>query len=211
MKSLKITTRYGAVAVALGTFCCANLAFAAEPSASPATGAAEKKSDMKMTDKHKSDTKMDDKKHAEMKSDAKLDDKDKSFMMEAAKGGLMEVEMGKMAAKKATNADVKAFGQHMVTDHSKANAELMALAKKKGVALDKNVKVEKIDEKRFDHEYMELMVKDHKKDVASFEKAAKNSKDADVKAFAGKTLPTLKQHLEMAKQTEAKAKAEKKS
>src|SRR5215813_9151818 len=66
---------------------------------------------------------------------AKLSAADKNFMMNAAKGGMMEVEMGKMAAQNGQNADVKKFGNRMVTDHSKANGELMALAKEAGVTL----------------------------------------------------------------------------
>src|SRR5437764_338100 len=60
---------------------------------------------------------------------------DRKFIMEAAHGGMMEVRMGRMAADKASNADVKAFGQRMVDDHSRANSELMALASQKGITL----------------------------------------------------------------------------
>src|SRR6476660_2826914 len=68
---------------------------------------------------------------------AALSDKDKSFMKDAAKGGMMEVEMGKMAQQKGKSADVKKIGGMMVTDHTKANNELMGIAKKKGVDLSK--------------------------------------------------------------------------
>ena len=140
---------------------------------------------------------------------AALDSKDKDFMMDAAKGGTMEVEMGKMAEQKGTSAEVKKVGKTMVTDHSKANDQLMALAKKKGVALDTSRKMEKMDDSKFDHEYLEQIVKDHDKDIAAFEKEAKDGKDADVKAWAGKTLPTLKKHLQMVK--DAQGKVDKKS
>ncbi len=129
---------------------------------------------------------------------------DKDFMMEAAKGGKGEVMMGKMAEKKGKSADVKSFGQRMVTDHTKANNELMAVAKKKGIMLNVKPEVEQLNDANFDKEYVKQMVKDHEKDVAAFEKEAKNGQDADVKAFANKTLPTLKEHLKMAKDMQAK-------
>lgn len=138
---------------------------------------------------------------------------DADFVMMAASGGMMEVEGGKTAAAKATNADVKKFGQHMVDDHSKANTELMALAKKKNwkvpaamnpehkAELDKVAAMKGTD---FDKAYMAAMVKDHEKDVALFESASKNATDPDLKAWAAKTLPTLQMHLEMARTNNAK-------
>jgi len=140
---------------------------------------------------------------------AELDSKDKDFMMEAAKGGAMEVEMGKMAEQQGKSAEVKNVGKTMVADHTKANNELMALAKKKGVTLETSHKMEKMGDSNFDHEYLEGMVKDHDKDIAAFEKEAKDGKDADVKGWAGKTLPTLKKHLQLVK--DAQGKVEKKS
>jgi putative membrane protein len=134
------------------------------------------------------------------------------FMLTAASGGMLEVTLGQMAQEKASNADVKAFGQKMVTDHTKANAELKALAASKNVTLP----VKPLDEHQkhidamkgmsgtdFDKHYMSMMVEDHQKDVAEFEKAT-NFQDADVKAFASKTLPVLKAHHELAQTTNRK-------
>ena len=135
---------------------------------------------------------------------------DKKFVEEAAEGGILEVELGNYAASHASNDQVKQFGQRMATDHSKANDELKSLASSKGVdvpaALDKKHQKEvdkyrKMDAGKFDKEYMEHMVKDHKQDVEEFEKEAKHSKDADLKAFAEKTLPTLQDHLRLAQTT----------
>ncbi|MEP7213891.1 MAG: DUF4142 domain-containing protein [Acidobacteriota bacterium] len=130
------------------------------------------------------------------------------FMTEAAIGGMSEVELGRLASTKGASAEVKKFGQMMVTDHSKANEELKALAAKKGVKLptepDSSHK-SMIDEMKgksgadFDEDYVEAMVDDHEEDVAAFEKQAQNSADPDVKAFAAKTLPTLKKHLDAIK------------
>ena len=95
----------------------------------------------------------------------------------------------------------------MVTDHGKANAELKTLADSKGVevatdlTLMAKAKAKLLDAKTgadFDRAFAEAMVKDHKDAVSAFEKAANEAKDGDVKAFATKTLPTLKMHLSMA-------------
>jgi putative membrane protein len=138
---------------------------------------------------------------------ASLSDKDKSFMKEAAQGGMSEVEMGKMAQQKGKSADVKKFGSTMVADHGKANNELMAIAKKKGVDLSKEkAKMMKLNDANFDKEYVDAMVKDHEKDLSAFQAEAKNGSDAEVKAFASKTSAVIKKHLDMAKAAQAKMK-----
>ncbi|MEY2527341.1 MAG: putative rane protein [Verrucomicrobiota bacterium] len=134
---------------------------------------------------------------------ARLSAADKTFMMNAAKGGMMEVEWGKWAAQNGQNADVKKFGNKMVTDHSRANNELMALAAKKGVKL----KSEKVTGKwTSDKAYMDMMVQDHQKDLAEFQGEAKNGTDPDVKKWAGDTSKMIQQHLKMAQQTDSKLK-----
>ncbi len=135
---------------------------------------------------------------------------DRKFVTEAAHGGLAEVELGQLATQKASNADVKSFGQMMVDDHTKANDELKTLASGKGITLpsaldakDKATKarLEKLSGDQFDKAYMETMVKDHKTDIAEFKHAASSAKDSDLKSFADKTLPTLEKHLQKAEQT----------
>jgi putative membrane protein len=136
-----------------------------------------------------------------------LDNKDRDFMMEAAKGGMAEVEMGRMAEQKGQSAEVKKIGQTMVSDHSKANNELMALASKKGLKLDTSHKMDaKLEGPNFDQNYLNNMVTDHQKDIAAFENEAKNGADPDVKSWAGKTLPTLRKHLKMVQDAQAKMK-----
>src|ERR1043166_7621553 len=98
-----------------------------------------------------------------------LSAKDKTFMMNAGKGGQMEVAMGKMAAQNAQSADVKKFGNRMVTDHSKANNELMGLATEEGVQLPGPKAPGKW---KSDKDYINMMVKDHEKDLAEFQKEA---------------------------------------
>ena len=137
---------------------------------------------------------------------AALSAKDKTFMKNAAKGGMEEVSMGNLAQQKGQNADVKNFGKRMVTDHTKANNELMALAAKKGVALpNEKPKTEKFGA-NFDKEYMADMVKDHQKDLAEFQDEAKNGSDPDVKAFAAKGASMVSKHLALAQQTQSKLK-----
>lgn len=138
---------------------------------------------------------------------AELSAKDKAFMKEAAQGGMMEVEMGKMAQQKGKSDDVKKIGSRMVADHTKANNELMAIAKKKGVDLSKEkAKSHSMSDANFDKDYINMMVKDHEKDLAAFQAEAKNGTDADVKAFASKTSGVIQKHLEMVKAAQAKLK-----
>ncbi len=138
---------------------------------------------------------------------AALSDKNKAFMKEAAKGGTIKVDMGKVAQQKGKSADVKKIGGTMVADHSKANAELMAIAKKKGVDLSKEkAPKHSMNDANFDKEYLGMMVVDHQKDLAAFQGEAENGTDADVKAFASKTSAVIKRHLDMVKAAQAKMK-----
>src|SRR4051794_14885166 len=138
---------------------------------------------------------------------------DQRFVMEAAQGGMTEVELGQLAAQKAASDDVKKFGQRMVDDHTKANDQLKQVASQKSITLptdigakNKAVKdhLEKLSGAAFDKAYMTHMVQDHKKDVAEFQKEASSGKDADIKNFASQTLPTLQEHLRMAQETHSK-------
>jgi len=137
------------------------------------------------------------------------------FWSEAALGGMAEVELGKLVAQKSKNAEVKKFAQMMVTDHSKANDELKSLAQKKNITLPTKLDSthqSDIDEMQsesadnFDKEYVEKMVDDHEKDVAFFQRQADTGTDPDAKAFAAKTLPVLKKHLDAIKAIQAKMK-----
>lgn len=144
---------------------------------------------------------------------ATVERSDASFLKDAYQDGLAEVSAAEMGIRKTGNADVKAFAEHMATDHSKANAELKTLAdsKKVEVATEPSIvakgKFKLLDAKTgadFEKAFAESMVSDHKKAVSAFEKAANEAKDADVKAFAAKTLPTLKTHLSMAEELHKK-------
>ncbi len=143
-----------------------------------------------------------------------LSDKDKEAMSKFAQGGQMEVTLGQMVSQKAQSADVKTFADRMVTDHGKANDELKQLASTKGITLptDLGEHQKSVDEiakksgKDLDKAYMNEMVKDHEKDVSEFKKASTEVKDLDLKNWVTKTLPTLEEHLRMAKETQKKVK-----
>ena len=132
-----------------------------------------------------------------------LSSADKAFVKDAAKGGMMEVAMGRVAEKNASESEVKNFGARMVKDHGKANEDLKAIAKEENVEWP----AEKAAGKwKSDKDYMDAMVKDHEKDLAAFEKEAKDGSDSKVKSFADKTAKTVREHLEMAKDIDTKLK-----
>jgi len=136
---------------------------------------------------------------------------ERRFLETVARHGMAEVEMGRLAQQNGGSQQVKDFGKRMVDDHSKANDEVKRIATAKGVTLPTDMdsshkrKLDKMSKKTgndFDRAYMDDMVDDHQKDVKEFRSMAKNAKDADVRSFASTTLPTLEQHLSMAKSTE---------
>src|SRR6201993_4683684 len=132
-----------------------------------------------------------------------LSEKDKTFMKKAAKGGMTEVTMGKVAEQTAQSEDVKSFGKRMVTDHSKANDELKSIASQKGIQLPSK---ERSDKWTSDKAYMDMMVKDHEKDLAEFKEEAAGGSDPDVKKFADDTAKMVQEHLDLAKETQGKLK-----
>ncbi|HEY1373087.1 MAG TPA: DUF4142 domain-containing protein [Candidatus Binatia bacterium] len=140
----------------------------------------------------------------------KLSSGDQKFIKEAAAGGMLEVQLGKLAVEKASSQQVKDFGKRMERDHTKVNTELKQLASTKNVQIPTELegkekstyeRLSKLSGDRFDREYMQRMIDDHKEDVSAFQKQADKGDNADVKSFAAKTLPTLKEHLELAQST----------
>jgi putative membrane protein len=137
-----------------------------------------------------------------------VDKDDADFAVKAANGGMMEVQLGNYAQQNAVSKRVKDFGAMMVKDHTKANEELKSIAAAKNITLptsignDAQKDMDDMMKKKgndFDKAYMNMMLDDHKKDVKEFEKAAKDCKDAEIKTFAGKTLPVLLAHLDSTK------------
>ena len=125
---------------------------------------------------------------------------DKAFMKDAAKGGMMEVAMGRVAEQNATDSEVKNFGARMVKDHGKANDELKTLAREQNVQLPAEKQPGKW---KSDKDYMGQMVKDHETDLAAFEKEAKEGSDPNVKNFASNTSEVVRKHLDMAKKIDS--------
>jgi putative membrane protein len=131
---------------------------------------------------------------------------DSTFVKEAAMGGLAEVELGRLATQKASSTDVKQFGQRMVDDHSKANDQLKPIAQQKNIPVPTQLtgkeksaydRLSKLSGEQFDRAYVQMMLEDHRKDVAEFKKESTSGKDSEVKSFAAQALPTLEEHLKM--------------
>ena len=131
---------------------------------------------------------------------------DSTFVQEAGVGGLAEVEMGRLAVQKAKDDRIRQFGQKMIDDHSKANEELKQAAAQEGLTVPSSLdekhrqtisRLDKLSGPQFDAAYAKEMVRDHKEDVKVFEKQSKAGTSA-VQKFASDTLPTLKNHLQMA-------------
>jgi putative membrane protein len=138
---------------------------------------------------------------------------DTAFAMKAAQGGMAEVKLGHLAVDKASNPDVKAFGQRMIDDHTKANDQLKSICSAENMTPPNDLdakdqatydKLSNLSGTAFDKAYMRDMVKDHEEDIKEFEKEANRGKDPQLKQFASTTLPILQSHLSDAKSTEAK-------
>lgn len=142
---------------------------------------------------------------SQMQSAASVASADRTFMMKAAGGGMYEVAVSKLAAEKSTSPAIKDYAQMLITDHTAANDQLKVLAASKGVNLptdmpaDKKAKIDALSKTSgatFDRAYIEKVgIADHQTDIKLFDNASRSAKDTDVKAWAGKTLPTLKDHL----------------
>ncbi|MBD0333793.1 MAG: DUF4142 domain-containing protein [Chitinophagaceae bacterium] len=133
---------------------------------------------------------------------------DKDFVMKAARGGMMEVEAGNIALQNSTNERIKNLAQMIVNDHTKANQELTGIVRGQNATVPDNLDKKDRDHleamrnmkgKTFDQHYVQMMANDHQKDISLFENAARNAKNPQVKAFAEKTLPTLRLHADSVK------------
>ena len=142
--------------------------------------------------------------HMDTGSQKMMKSPDAAFAMKAAQGGLAEVQFGQLATQKASNPDVKAFGQRMVDDHTKANDKLKTVAQGENMTFPESLggkeqaeytKLQGLSGPSFDREYVKCMVKDHEEDVKEFQKEADSGKDPQIKSFASETLPILQDHL----------------
>ena len=140
---------------------------------------------------------------------AMMSSSDRKFAMMAAMGGMAEVEMARLALTKATSDAVKQYAQKMIDDHTPNNAELMQIASTKGLTLPTApdakhrammAKMERLSGAEFDRQYIMMAGhKDHQKMEKLFRDESMRGRDADLKAFAAKTLPVVQQHLQMAR------------
>jgi putative membrane protein len=125
------------------------------------------------------------------------------FIIQVSIGNLQEIAEGRLAAEQAVNPEVKAFAQRMVTDHTRAEAQLMQLIKTRGFQIPleatdappEDLMLKNTPAKDFDRMYVHMMLPGHRQTIQLFEKYAVTGKDPDVKAFAQQTLPVLKEHL----------------
>lgn len=141
-----------------------------------------------------------------------LSHSDREFIENAAKGGMAEVELAKIAQQRASSPEVKQFARTMERDHGQANEKLRQIAQAKGVTMPAGPtwgenheasRLQKLSGEKFDRAYMDHMVKEHRKDVKDFRKQAQKAKDPEVRSFARETAPKLEQHLQMAQNTDA--------
>jgi putative membrane protein len=132
---------------------------------------------------------------------------DQEFARKVAAGGHAEVELAMLAQQKGSSEEVKNLASRLRTDHMKANDELTKIASQKNWTLpaeptadqkNQKAKLEKLSGTAFDKAYADLMVTNHRNNIPLFERQAAKGADAELKQFASNTLPTLKEHLEMA-------------
>jgi putative membrane protein len=130
---------------------------------------------------------------------------DRKFIQKVAESGQAEVELGRLAEKKAMSNAVKQFGRRMAADHAAAGQELKQLASSKGVQIEDKAagkhermieKLNRLQANQFDREYVKAMVKEHKNDVAEFRKISREAADPKLRAWVNKTLPALEDHLQ---------------
>jgi putative membrane protein len=138
---------------------------------------------------------------------------ERQFIMDAARGGMVEVQLGNLAAQKASSNDVKQFGEQLATSHSQLGQKLQQLASNLNVTLPQDLdteqrnlvsKLEKLSGKAFDREFMKAMVSDHTKDISEFERAASQATNPEIKQFVSEALPTLREHLKTARELASK-------
>lgn len=138
---------------------------------------------------------------------AELSSADRNFATKAASGGLAEVQSAQMAQQKGESPQVKTFAQRIITDHTQANNDLQQIAQQENLTLPTEPsKQERSAMQRvggltgaaFDRTYAQQEVRDHQQDIALFQQEAESGHDPALKQFAQKTLPTLRQHLQMA-------------
>jgi len=133
---------------------------------------------------------------------------DSDFLREANTGNLKEIELGRVAVRQANSEKVRNFGQRMIDDHTKMSQEVMQVARSKGLDLNDQLpsearsdinRLSSVNGADFDRQYIKAMVQDHEKDADAFDREARTGDDASVRSLASRALPTIREHLRMAK------------
>jgi putative membrane protein len=150
-------------------------------------------------------------------SSSKLSGGDQDFLKKAAEGGKAEVELAQLVLQKTQDPKVRQFAQKMIDDHSKNNQQLQQVGTQLGATLPTDIgseaqqekdKLSKLSGEQLDKEYMQFEVNEHQKDISEFQNAASSAQDQMVKNFAQTTLPTLQEHLKLAKEVAPKERQE---
>jgi putative membrane protein len=145
---------------------------------------------------------------------------DSKFMMMAATSDMNEIGLSQQALSKSTSDEVKKLAQMMIDDHTKSSEELKPLAASKGVVLPTEMdskhksameKMSSMSGMELDMAYVKMMVKDHEKAVALYQKEADSGRDAEAKTFAAKTLPVVQMHLDMSRKLMSSMSGDKKT
>lgn len=133
---------------------------------------------------------------------------DRQFIIDAAQGGIAEVRLAQLALQRSNNEDVRRFAQQMIQEHTAANRELMQLAAQKGISVPETTgsryqaamqRLMQLSGESFDQAYMsEAGLNGHLEGTAVYQRQAMLGQDADLKAFAARTLPRVQDHLQMA-------------
>ena len=138
-----------------------------------------------------------------------LSSRDRTFVMQAGQLGMMEVELGRLAVERGSSAGVKQYGQQMVEEHTRANQELMQLARQKKVELPTEMSTQNtatidrlsgLSDRSFDTAYKQAMIDSHNQAIALFQAQSQQGQDPQLKAWATQKLPNLQAHLEMVDQ-----------
>jgi putative membrane protein len=144
-----------------------------------------------------------------MAAQAPAEMSDTHFAREAARGGMAEIQLGKLASERGSNEVVKAFGERMVVQHGAAGDQLKAAAQKENINLPAGIgskeqqtydRLARLSGDAFDRAYAKNMVEDHEKDLQAFQNEADNGKNENIKAFAAQTVPMIQEHLNQARE-----------
>jgi putative membrane protein len=132
---------------------------------------------------------------------------DQQFVDFAAQTDMMEAHLGQLAGEQAAGQNIKDFAQMLVTDHSNDYQQLTVAASKASLTVPKGLDaahdkmiapLAKMKGTAFDHRFAQEMIAGHQKAMGAYQREAQNGQNADLKAYANQTLPTLEKHLQAA-------------